>query len=175
MPFFSSLLGQTCWRERPWTTAWYVLLLLQNSFGMQFSAHLLTFGSSWQNKASVPKRTDKTRQWKSEKSGNLGNAISVCYWKIMVPGAVKRCVICALADPLQPGTLLLAADSWRFVLSWLFYDQRKEKVDLSLISHSPASTKERKKHKTGPSLQESFLGEKISMGQCWSHFTYQLT
>lgn len=42
-------------------------------------------------------------------------------------------------------------------------------MDLSHMSHISASTKERKKYKTGPSLQESFLGEKKSV---WGNVEY---
>lgn len=156
MPFFSSLLGQICWREGPWTTAWYVFLLLQNLFRMQFSTHLLRFGSSWQNKASAPKRTEKQGSENQRNQGILD--ISACHCRVLGPGAVERCV--TPAWQIHPS---LAADSWRFLFSWHFCDQRKEKVDLSHISHTPASTKERRKPKTGPSLQEEFLGEKKSV------------
>lgn len=44
-----------------------------------------------------------------------------------------------------------------FVLSWLFCDQSKERVDLSWISHSPASTKERDKRKAGLSVPEELF------------------
>lgn len=53
----------------------------------------------------------------------------------------------------------------------IFCDQRKEEVDLSHISHTPVPTKERKKHKTGPSFQ----GEKIHYGATLSNLIYQLT
>ena len=77
--------------------------------------------------------------------------------KSLAQHAVKKRVICALAYIPKPGTLLLAADSLRFVLSWLFCDQSKERVDLSRISHSPASTKERDQHKAGLSAPEELV------------------
>lgn len=139
MPFFSSLLMQRCWRGGPWSKAWGALLL-QSSFGMQFSACLLTFGSSWQNKASAPKRSEKTRQWKSGKCHFC--LFYLVTGKSLAQHAVKKHVICALAYIPESGSFLLAADSLRFVLSWLFCDQSKERVVLSRISHSQKQKRE---------------------------------
>lgn len=74
--------------------------------------------------------------------------------KSLAQHAVKKHVTCALAYTPKPGTLLLAADSLRFVLSWLFYDQSKERGDWSWTSHSSASTRERDKCEAGLSAPE---------------------
>lgn len=77
--------------------------------------------------------------------------------KPLAQHVVGKRVTCALEYIPEPGDLLWAADSLRFVLSWLFCDQSKERVDLSQISHSSASTKEREKDKAGLSASEELV------------------
>lgn len=160
MPFFSSLLGQMCWREGPWTTAWYVLLL-QNLFRMQFSTHLLRFGSSWQNKASAPKRIEKTRQWKSEKSGNLGH-LSLSLQSPGPRGSGEVCYTC-MADPPQPGSRFLKVS---FQLAFLWSKEGKG----GFVSYQPHSSLNQREKETQdrPFIAGGISGGKeISMGQYW--------